>query len=169
LTAEKELLSSGFSQRQTFDGNMDTLASIHEKVFENSDAKRIVMKLDTNRLDSDNYANSAKTVLNEIFPGWENDSRILFRAIIVHVRRTFMAIDINHHDYNFATAHIDEKPIPAYCLLRNKQKWTFYRMSQKEDIDFCQRLARLHQSHGYKVYPPLVEDCTSVIVHSDPR
>ncbi|CEL11994.1 hypothetical protein ASPCAL15088 [Aspergillus calidoustus] len=146
---------------------MSDLSSIHEKVFENSDAKRLVMKFDTNRLDPHDYANSAKRILNEVFPDWERDSRILFLAMEVFQRRTFIAIDINHHDYDFKTAHEDEKPLPVYWL-RQKKHWTLNRIP-KEDTRTCRRLAELHRSHGYNATLPLVEDCTSVIVHDDPR
>ncbi|KAL3455013.1 hypothetical protein BJX64DRAFT_273119 [Aspergillus heterothallicus] len=145
---------------------MSDLSSIHKKIFENSDAKRLVMKTNTTCLDPHDYANSAKTFLNEVLPDRERDSRILFLAMEVFQRRTFIAIDISHHDYDFKTAHKDEKPLPVYWL-RQKRQWTLKQIPTEDKI--CRRLAELYRCHGYNVTLPLVEDCTTVIVHKDPR
>ncbi|QKX53285.1 uncharacterized protein TRUGW13939_00363 [Talaromyces rugulosus] len=148
---------------------MTDISSIREMVFKEN-AKRIVMKMKTRCLNPDDYANSAKTILNDIFPNWESDNRILFLAVEVFEERAFMAFDINHHDYDFRTAHQDKSPLPVYVLKRvhKGRNWDLIRLP-RDDTIICTRLAELHRAHGYDVELPIVEDHTSVIVHANPR
>ncbi|GIK04693.1 terpene cyclase [Aspergillus viridinutans] len=112
----------------------------------------------------------AKRILNDIFPNWEHDNRIRFLAVEVFHDRTYMAFDINHHDYNFRTAHQDKTALPVYVLRRvhKGRNWALVRLPQ-EDGRLCTRLADLHRAHGYDVELPIVEDNTSMIVHANPR
>lgn len=149
---------------------MTDISSIRQQIFKSNDAKRIVMKLTSGQLDSRDYRNAAKRILNEYFPDWEHDNRILFLAVEVFHDRTYMAFDINHHDYNFRTAHQDKTALPVYVLRRvhKGRNWALVRLPQ-EDGRLCARLAELHRAHGYDVELPLIEDNTSVIVHANPR
>lgn len=149
---------------------MSDISTIRELIFSTSTARRITMKINTERLDSRDYFESAKRVLDDIFPGWEHDNRILFLAVEVFADRTYMVIDINNHDYNFGTAHENKKAVHVYVLRRvhKGQSWALVRSPQDDDY-VCGRLAELHRAHGYDVKLPMVEDHTSVIVHANPR
>lgn len=149
---------------------MTDISTIRERIFEDDDAKRIVMKMKTGQLDSRDYLSSARRILNDIFPDWEHDKRILFLALDVFHDRTYMAFDINHHDYNFLTAHKDKTALPVYVLRRvhTGQTWALVRWPQEDD-NLCKRLAELHRAHGYDFKLPIVEDHTSVIVLANPR
>jgi hypothetical protein len=149
---------------------MTDISSIRQQILKSNDAKRIVMKMNTEQLDPHDYRNSAKRILNDILPNWEHDNRILFLAVDVFHDRTYMAFDINHHDYNFRTAHQDKTTLPVYALLRvhKGRKWALVRWPQEDDR-LCTRLANLHEDHGYDIELPIVEDHTSMIVHANPR
>jgi hypothetical protein len=60
---------------------MSNIAEIREQMFEKKDAQRIIIKVHTEKLDSQDYRFSAYKFVNGIFPNWENDKRILFLAI----------------------------------------------------------------------------------------
>lgn len=62
---------------------MANLSDIRQGIFGNDDAKRIVIKVNTEILDPRDYRASANSLASEIFPEWESDSRILFLAIDV--------------------------------------------------------------------------------------
>ncbi|KAL4931251.1 uncharacterized protein BDV17DRAFT_256358 [Aspergillus undulatus] len=62
---------------------MAELSDIREQIFKNNDPKRIVIKLNTERLDSQEYRASASEVISEVFPNWELDDRVRFLAVAV--------------------------------------------------------------------------------------
>lgn len=59
---------------------MCDITEIREKVFKKTDAQRLVIKVHTERLDSQDYRVSVNNFINEIFPNWEDDHRIRFIA-----------------------------------------------------------------------------------------
>lgn len=92
-------------------------SEILQDVFKSNDAKRLVIRLHTDRLkQSDNYFFSTSRIVNEIFPCWEEDSRVLFLAIEVRPERTHMVIDINNNEYDFAIAHETKNVLLVYVL-----------------------------------------------------
>ncbi|KAJ0421170.1 hypothetical protein BJY00DRAFT_112377 [Aspergillus carlsbadensis] len=147
-----------------------SLSKVREQIFESQDAKRIVMKIKTRHLDSQDYLQGIKGILNDILPDWESDQRILLLAIQIYPSRTYLALDINHHGYNFRTAHEDRKPLPVYLLrmASRRTEWDLVRL-RGEDDRLCERIADMHESHGYDVDLPLVEDHHSIVVHDNPR
>ncbi|GKZ33523.1 hypothetical protein AbraIFM66950_003425 [Aspergillus brasiliensis] len=151
---------------------MSDIFNIREQIFLNNDTKRIVMKINTDRLDPDDHRNSAKRILNEIPPNWEeSNNRVIFLAVEIFHDRTYMAFDINHVTYDFHTAHLDKIILPVYLLRRIHQGryWALIRLSQEDDDRLCTRLADLHEAYGYDAELPIVEDHTSIIVHANPR
>lgn len=86
---------------------MSDITEIREKIFEETAAQRLVVKARTDQLDSHDYRVSASKFINEIFPNWENDSRIHFLAIEIRQNRALHGyrIDINNSEYDFDTAH----------------------------------------------------------------
>ncbi|KAL4912733.1 hypothetical protein BDW62DRAFT_214750 [Aspergillus aurantiobrunneus] len=149
---------------------MSDISTVRERIFKDGNEKRITMKINIARLDSRDYSGSAKKVLDGIFPDRKDDDRILFLAVEVFDDRTYMVLDINHHDYNFRTAHKDKRPIDVYLIrqIHKGQNWALVRSPRDNDY-VCNRLADLHRAHGYDVKPPIVEDHTSIIVHANPR
>ncbi|GKZ23463.1 hypothetical protein AbraIFM66951_008497 [Aspergillus brasiliensis] len=145
--------------------------NIREQIFLNNDTKRIVMKINTDRLDPHDHRNSAKRILENILPNWEEDNRVNLLAVEVFHDRTYMAFDINHVTYDFHTAHLDKTILPVYLLrwIHQGRHWALIRLSQEDDDRLCTRLADLHEDHGYDVELPIVEDHTSIIVHANPR
>ena len=85
-------------------------------------------------LDSRNPRQGYQTV-NEIFPDWEHDSRILF-----------LAIEMNHHDYSLDTAHTNKTILPVFIL--TKRRRDVWRRPQ-EDTSIAEELADLHNSNGF--------------------
>lgn len=101
---------------------MSNIAQIRDKILEKTEAQRLVIKVHTNQLDSQDYRLSAGRFMDEIFPNWENDSRIHFLAIEIRGDRTFMAVDINNVNYNFNTAHITRTVLPVYVVWQHKRR-----------------------------------------------
>ncbi|KAL4957114.1 hypothetical protein BDW69DRAFT_156945 [Aspergillus filifer] len=64
-------------------------ADLRERVFENSDPKRLVIKLKTAQLDSSDYRSSSSEFISQIFPNFHSDPRIRFLAIGIWTDRTF--------------------------------------------------------------------------------
>jgi hypothetical protein len=87
-----------------------------QPLLEHDIAKRIFIRVKTESLVSQDYRASANRVVSEGFPDWENDPRVLFVAIDVWSERTFIVIDINHHDYDFGTAHKAKTVFPVFVL-----------------------------------------------------
>ncbi|PLB55825.1 hypothetical protein P170DRAFT_506337 [Aspergillus steynii IBT 23096] len=97
------------------------------------------------------------------------DSRVLFLAIDVWSERAFLVIDINHHDYDFDTAHKDTAVFPV-CVLRQRGRgrdWVLIRWP-REDEPLAAMLADLHNVNGSDPIP-FLEDHTSRLVHASPR
>ncbi|KAJ5542366.1 hypothetical protein N7535_004786 [Penicillium sp. DV-2018c] len=149
---------------------MDNLPDIRKKIFGDNDPKRIVIKLKTRLLDPQDYRASANSVASEIFPEWENDSRILFLAIDIWSERTFIVIDVNHHDYDFQTAHKTLAVLPVYVLrqLGKNRGWALIRWPQ-EDEPLAANLADLHNVSGFDTPTPFLENHNTRIVHANPR
>ncbi|KAA8642592.1 hypothetical protein EYZ11_006948 [Aspergillus tanneri] len=147
---------------------MANIADIREKIFENKDAQRIVIKLHTEKLDSQDYRASAYKIVNEIFPNWERDNRILFLAIEIWGDRTYMAIDVNNYDYKFETAHKTKTILPVYVLRQHRKRgWAIIRWPQ-EDKPLATKLADLHNVNGFAA-TPFLENYNTRIVHDQPR
>ncbi|KAJ5115417.1 hypothetical protein NUU61_001176 [Penicillium alfredii] len=149
---------------------MTNLSDIRKEIFGDNDSKRIVIKVNTKLLDPQDYRASANSVASEIFPKWENDSRILFLAIDVWSERTFIVIDVNRHDYDFRTAHKTKTILPVYVLRqRGKNRgWVLIRWPQ-EDEPLAEKLADLHNVNGFDIPTPFLENHNSRIVHANPR
>lgn len=148
---------------------MANLSDIRKEILENDIAKRIVIKVKTKSLDSQDYRASANRVVSEVFPDWENDPRVLFLAIDVWSERTFIVIDINHHDYDFGTAHKAKTVFPVFVLRQHgrRQDWVLIRCPQ-EDEPLGAQLADLHNVNGFDA-TPFLENHNSRIVHANPR
>ncbi|KAH8435263.1 uncharacterized protein LDX57_012894 [Aspergillus melleus] len=149
---------------------MPNLSDIRKEILGNNIAKRIVVRLNTKALDPQNYRASAYIVASEIFPEWENDYRILFLAIDVWSERTFLVIDVNHHDYDFHTAHKTNAVLPVYVLRPHGKgrDWALIRWPQ-EDEPLAAKLADLHNVNGFDIPTPFLENHTSRLVHANPR
>ncbi|KAM0098780.1 hypothetical protein ACP6JE_006643 [Aspergillus fumigatus] len=148
---------------------MPSLSDIRAEIFTNDEAKRIVIVLSAEIRDAEGYRALAYETVEEIFPDWERDCRIRFLAIEVWADRIFIDVDINHHDYDFGTAH-RAKVLPVYLLrpARKMPGWTFVRW-RREDESVAKKLAYLHNAHGYNAAVPLLENHNSRIVHDNPR
>ncbi|CAG8165422.1 unnamed protein product [Penicillium salamii] len=148
---------------------MANLPDIRREILEDDIAKRIVLKLKTESLDSQDYRTSANRVVSEIFPDWETDPRIRFLVIDVWSERTFIVIDINYHDYDFNTAHKDKTILPVFVLRQHgrRKDWVLIRWP-KEDEHLAAQLADLHRVNGFDA-PPFLEDHTIRLFHANPR
>ncbi|GIK00116.1 hypothetical protein Aspvir_004134 [Aspergillus viridinutans] len=148
---------------------MSNIAEVREKIFERKEAQRIIIKVHTEKLDSQDYRVSAYNFVNEIFPDWENDKRILFLAIEIWGDRTYMAVDINNYDYNFDTAHKNKTILPVYVLWQHRRRgWVMIRWPQ-EDERLATKLADLHNVNGFDATTPFLENYNTRIVHANPR
>lgn len=148
-----------------------SLSDIRDEIFKNSMAQRIIIKVQTKILDSQDYRGSAYRVVSEIFPGWERDSRILFLAIEIWGERVFLAIDINHHDYNFKTAHKSTTILPVSVLREHRRSgrgWNLIRWPQ-EDRPIAKTVADLHNANGFDVQTPFLANHNSPVIYSNPR
>ena len=141
---------------------MGNLSNIREEIFSNGNAKRIVIKVNTKSLDSQDYRTSAYRIVNEFFPDWECDNRVLFLAIEVWGNRIYIAIDINHHDYNFDTAHKTKTILPVYVLRQHGKGrgWALIRWPQ-EDEPLGAKLTDLHNANGFDVKTPFLKNYNS--------
>ncbi|KAJ5970339.1 uncharacterized protein N7479_000257 [Penicillium vulpinum] len=149
--------------------SIGSISDIRNEILENDTAKRIVIKVRTQRLDSQNYRVSAHEFISEVFPGWENDPRILPVVIDVWDERTFIVVDINHLDYDFNTAHEVKKVFPVYILRQGKKRgWALIKWP-REDEPLSAKLMYLHNAHGWDAKTPFLEDHHSRIVHANPR
>lgn len=146
------------------------LAAIREEIFKNGNAKRILIRIKTKRLDSRDYRTSVYSLVSEIFPNWEHDHRILFLAIEVWSERTFIAIDINDKDYDFATAHETKTIFPVYVLrqLKRRQDWALIRWP-REDGHLSERLAHLHNVNGWDATTPFLVNHNELDTYANPR
>ncbi|PYI31958.1 hypothetical protein BP00DRAFT_300098, partial [Aspergillus indologenus CBS 114.80] len=131
---------------------------------------RIVIRVKTNKLHARDYRAAAVDVVTDLFPHWKQDKRLLFLAIEVWGERMFIALDINHQNYDFNTAHQSKAVLPVYVLRQQGRNrgWTLVRWAQ-EDESMCKRLAYLHNANGFDVATPFLEDHNSRIVHDQPR
>ncbi|KAJ5746223.1 hypothetical protein N7520_011405 [Penicillium odoratum] len=109
--------------------------SIQRKVFGEAgkpQQKRLILRIRTKNLKAANYFtsasywNSTSDTIEEIFPKWEDDKRILLRAIDVNRMPGWINIilDIHNYDYDPSTAHICETVIPIYKFKFSRQPGT---------------------------------------------
>lgn len=148
---------------------MSSTAQIREKIFEKTEAQRLVIKVHTNYLDSHDYRVSAGNFIDEIFPNWENDSRIRFLAIEIRGDRTFMAVDINNSDYDFDTAHENRIVLPVYVVLQHKRRGWFVVRWPQEDEPLATKIAELHNLNGFKATTPFFADYNQPVIYERPR
>jgi hypothetical protein len=158
-----ELNFEGYDHIET----MSNLADIREEIFKDN-AKRIIIKVKTKSLDSEDCRATAYRVVGETFPDWECDSWILFLAIQVWGDKIFINIDINHDDYNFETAHKDKPILPVYVLRKHRGNWILIRWPQ-EDEPLAAAVAELHRFTGYGAESPFLENHNSRIIYANPR
>lgn len=146
------------------------LSDIRREIFKTPSTKRIVIRVHTGSLDPQDYRTSASRVVNEVFPDWEYDSRILFLAIEIWGDRAFMAIDINNHDYDFLTAHKTKTVFPVYVLreFRKRKGWALVRWPMEDGL-LATKLAYLHNVNGFGVATSFLEDHHTCIVHDNIR
>ncbi|KAJ5365685.1 hypothetical protein N7517_008571 [Penicillium concentricum] len=149
--------------------SIGSISDVRKVILENDVAKRIVIKVRTKSLDTENYRDSAKGVVSEVFPGWENDPRVLPVAFDVWDERTFIVVDINHLDYDFNTAHKIKKVFPVYVLRHEKKRgWALIRWPQ-EDQPLGAKVMDLHNLNGWDIKTPFIEDHNTRIVYVNPR
>ncbi|CAG7956065.1 unnamed protein product [Penicillium salamii] len=148
---------------------MANLPEIRREILENDTAKRIVLKLKTERLDSQDYRTSAKRVVSEIFPDLETDTRIRIIVIDVWTERTFIVIDINRHDYDFETADEDKTILPVSVLRQHgrRKNWVLVRWP-REDENLATQVANLHRLNGFEP-TPFLQDHNTRICYANPR
>lgn len=149
---------------------MRDLSDIREEIFRNNDPKRVVVRGRTKNLDAQDYRASANSIVSEISPEWESDSRILFLVIDVWSERTFLVIDVNNHDYDFHTAHKTNTILPVYVLRQHGKRrgWVLVRWL-REDERLTTELADLHDVNGFDVPTPFLQDHNTRIVYANPR
>ncbi|CAG8365030.1 unnamed protein product [Penicillium salamii] len=148
---------------------MTNLPDIRNQIFEDGITKRIVIKMKNENLDSQDYRTSATKIVSEVFPEWESDPRILFLAIDVCSERTFIVLDINHHEYDFNTAHKAKTVFPAFVLRQHKRRrdWVIFRWPQGDEY-LSAHSADVHNVNGFDP-PPFLEDHKSHLEHVNPR
>lgn len=147
---------------------MSDISEIHQELFKNTEPRRVVLKVHTDKLDPQDYHTSVGEVVNEIFPDWKADDRVLFLAIEIWGDRTFMAIDLNNHDYDFEQAHKVKPVLPVYVLWKHRRKgWILVRWPQ-EDQSLAEKIAYLHNANGF-TETPFLEDHNSQVIHANPR
>lgn len=146
---------------------MSNLTDIHKEVFKGS-TKQIIIRVKTESRNSEDCRATAYRTVNNIFPNWETDSRVLFLAIQVWADRIFINIDINHKNYNYQTAHKDKTILPVYVLRTHRGNWVLVRWS-KDDEQVAIKLAELHRVTGYSAVIPFFENHNSRIVYDNPR
>ncbi|KAJ5890801.1 uncharacterized protein N7473_007029 [Penicillium subrubescens] len=149
---------------------MTTLSNIRNDIFNDILQKRINIKVKTKTLNPEDYRTSTYYIVNEVFPDWTNDPRILFLAIDIWSERTFIVIDINNYAYDFLSAHEIKTVLPVCVLQKHKrrQDWVLARWPA-EDEPLSEKLADLHNVTGFDAILPFLEDHTSRIVHENPR
>lgn len=125
------------------------LSELRQEIFKNDEAKRIVVKVRTESQDTEEHRASAYRAASEMFPDWERDRRALFLAIEAWGERTFMAIDVKSHDYDFATAHKNKTVLPVYVLRQSRKRkiWALIRRP-REDESLATNLEGLHNVAG---------------------
>lgn len=147
------------------------LSDIRDEILKSSMAQRIIIKVQTKILDSQDYRGSAYRIVSEIFPDWERDSRILFLAIEIWGERVFLVIDVNHNDYNFKTAHKSTAILPVSVLRehrRSERGWNLIRWPQ-EDRPIAKTVADLHNANGFDVPTLFLANYNSPVLYSNPR
>ena len=72
---------------------MSNLPDIREEIL-HGNAKRIMIRVKTESLYSEDCRATAYSIVREVFPDWEQDSRILFLAIEVWHNRIFINLDV---------------------------------------------------------------------------
>lgn len=149
---------------------MATLSDIRDDIFKNNETKRIIVRVRAESLDSQGYHALAYKVINEVFPGWESDTRVLFLAIEIWRNRMFLAVDIHNHDYDFNTAHRTKTVLPVYILRQHRgdKQWALIRW-RREDVSLAEKLAYLHNANGFDGLTPFLENHNSRVVHANPR
>jgi hypothetical protein len=148
---------------------MSDITEIREKIFEKTAAQRLVVKARTDQLDSHDYRASASKFINEIFPNWENDSRIHFLTIEIRQNRVFMAIDINNSDYDFDTAHENKILLPVHVVWQHKRKGWFIVRWPQEDEPLAAKIAELHNANGFNATTPFLANFNERVVYDRPR
>lgn len=149
---------------------MYNINEIHERIFERSEAQRLVIKVRTEKLDSHDYRVSASKFINEVFPDWEHHNRICFIAIEIRGDRTFMVIDVNNFDYNSDTAHETKTILPVYVVWQHMRKGWFIIRWPQEDVPLATKVAELHTLNGFHATTPFLADYNNTrVVYENPR
>ncbi|PLB46011.1 hypothetical protein P170DRAFT_439697, partial [Aspergillus steynii IBT 23096] len=148
---------------------MSNVTEIRERIFERTEAQRLVIKLHTEKLDSVDYRVSTCKFINELFPDWEKDPRIRFLAVEIRGDRTFMIVDVNNFDYDFDTAHKTETILPVYVLWQHKRKGWFLIRWPQEDGPLATKVAELHRLNGFDATTPFIADFNTSVVYDKPR
>ena len=150
---------------------MTNITDVREEIFKTNNTQRIIVRMrkHSETLTSQEIRDSANSVVHEIFPDWELDSRVLFVAIEVWSDYTFLAIDINHHDYNFDTAHRSTAIFPVFVLTKKRRRgWQLMRWPVGDKM-LAENLAHLHNVHGFDTPTPFLETHITQTVHANPR
>lgn len=130
-------------------------------------SKRLVIRMSTKILDPEHYRTSAGRILSTLFPGWENDKRVVFRAVSVWPYAEYkdkaisnIVVDIKNHGYDLGTAHRDMTILPVYLLTPRTNRKGAYKVKRMRHRDkkLTFRLANLHEISGSTAQIPLLED-----------
>lgn len=120
---------------------------------------RIIADVPLEILEPENYLSSAFTLLKPFTQAWGAENHSLREIVVdIYPRHAYIVIDINNHDYDFETAHLQHTPIPVYILrlLRKSKEWSFFRRPV-EDRRVAKDVALLHWCNGQK-RPPFFAD-----------
>ncbi|PYI25998.1 hypothetical protein BP00DRAFT_499087 [Aspergillus indologenus CBS 114.80] len=148
---------------------MSSTSQIREKIFEKSEAQRLVIKVHTDHLDSCDYRLSAGKIIDELFPSWQSDSRILFLAIEIRGDRTYMVVDIYNSNYNFDTAHKTRTVLPVSVVWQHRRRGWFIVKWPQEDEPLATKITELHNLNGFNSSTPFLADYNQRVTYERPR
>ena len=150
---------------------MASISEIREEIFKNNNTQGIIVRMrkHSENLASQEIRDSVYRVVHDIFPDWEHDSRVLFVAIEVWSDHTYLAIDTNHHNYNFDTANQPTAIFPVFVLSKKRRTdWQLVRWPVGDKM-LTEKLAYFHNVHGFDTATPFLESHISQTVRSNPR
>ncbi|PYH85927.1 hypothetical protein BO82DRAFT_420458 [Aspergillus uvarum CBS 121591] len=129
-----------------------TAAEIRDELLKDDEPKRVIIRVNTKRLESHNYRGSACALVAEIFPDWETNERIRFLHIEIRIGRAFLAIDLNNGPY--LPVELDLNPIPVYILSIFRRGWALVRWRQLDQhlADHLARICMLNYDNPVRPY-----------------
>jgi hypothetical protein len=148
------------------------MAEINEEVsraVEREVTIRVLVDVPTEFLDPQNYLGSASNLIEALTAAWERSAATRQLVVEVYPRRSYIALDINNSQYNYATAHKQFATIPVYILQQSRKSrgWKIFR-APSQDKPVAERIAELHRCNGQNSLP-FLEDHIQGPVHLSPR